>query len=99
MSIDFENEELITLRQACTEFPGKKRQSMATMFRWITPPGVRGAVLETVCVGRTRYTTKRCIAAFIAAQNTPAEPKQEITPQQRRKQAEAARAELRKAGV
>jgi hypothetical protein len=100
MTIDLENDELIPLRQAAaTEFPGKKRLSLATINRWIIPPGVRGAVLETVCVGRTRYTTRKCIAAFIAAQNPPAEPKAEVSPQQRKKQAEAAREALRKAGV
>lgn len=99
MSIDLESEELLTLRQAVTAFPGKKRLSIATMFRWINAPGVRGAVLETVCVGRTRYTSREAIERFIKAQNEPAETSATVSQSQRECQAKAAQKALRKVGV
>lgn len=99
--IDTENETLLTPNQACHEFPGGI--SLPTIWRYMGPKGVRGARLESLVCGGKRWTSKEAIARFIAAQNAddaPAAPT--ITPAQRRKQSEAARAELAelvKAGV
>ncbi len=97
MSIDIESETVISLGAACREFPPNGR-SNATMARYIQK-GIRGVKLETVKIGGRRYTSREAIARFITAQNAADAPQVAITPQQRRKQAEAARAELRKAGV
>lgn len=91
-------EELLTFEQARTAFPGGRRLSLATIHRWRLH-GVRGVCLETVLVGGLRYTSREAIARFVAAQNAADAPQITITPAQRRTQAEAARAELRKAGV
>lgn len=104
MSIDYENETIITLGEACRAFP-PNGVSDATMARWIQR-GIKvkalGAFLklETFVSGGRRYTSREAIARFIAAQNAPDEPvTPSITPTQRRRQSEAAAAELKKMGV
>ncbi len=99
MTIDVQTEELLTLREAASAFPGKKKLGLATLFRWIASPGVRGAVLETVTIGRARYTSRQAIARFIAAQNQSKAVTPGITPDQRRRQSAAARRELERSGV
>lgn len=96
---DLTKEVLLKLNEARSEFPGGKRLSLATLHRWRLP-GIRGVRLETVLIGGMRYTSREAIARFIAAQNAADAPVSlEITPSQRRRQSEAARDELRKAGV
>lgn len=98
MRIDVDNETLFQFPEARSEFP-MGRVSLATLHRW-RQKGVRGVKLETVLIGGLRYTSREAIARFIAAQNeadAPAVPT--ITPAQRRRQSEAARAELERMGV
>lgn len=104
MSIDYENETIITLGEACRAFP-PNGASDATIARWIQR-GVKVKAtgefvkLETFVSGGRRLTSKEAIARFIAAQNpdqSPAAPM--ITPSQRKRQSEAARTELERIGV
>lgn len=103
MAIDYENESIITLGEACRAFP-PNGVSDATMARWIQR-GVKvkslGAFikLETLLIGGRRTTSREAIARFIAAQNAAEVPAAAITPTQRRKQSEAARTELERMGV
>lgn len=97
MSIDIQTEKLISLGEACREVP-PNGVSTATMARWIQR-GVRGVQLETVFIGGRRLTSREAIQRFIDAQNTPVSTTAAITAKQRRKQSEAARAELEKIGV
>lgn len=99
MSIDPENEHLLTLSNARTAFPGGKRLSLATLYRWRLPGGVRGIRLETILIGGMRYTSSEAISRFIAAQNAGEDFAHTITPSQRQRQAEAARIELKELGV
>jgi hypothetical protein len=102
MSINVESETLIPFSGARSAFPGDRRVSLATLHRW-RQRGVRGVLLETCLVGGLRYTSLEAIARFVAGLNSgdapaiPAAPV--ITASQRRKQSEAARAELEKMGI
>ena len=96
--IDTENETLLTPAQACKEFPGGI--SLPTVWRYMGPKGVRGARLESLVCGGKRWTSKEAICRFILAQNADEQPAPAaITPAQRRRQSEAARAELERAGI
>lgn len=61
-------EKLIAMNEARGLFP--KPPHLATLYRWIKS-GAHGVRLETVVVGRTRYTTAEAIQRFIAGQNGP----------------------------
>ena len=99
MSIDVDNETLFQFPEARSEFPGDRRVSLATLHRW-RQKGVRGVKLETVLIGGLRYTSREAIARFIAAQNAADAPvTPTVTPAQRRRQSEAARAALERMGV
>lgn len=102
MSIDVNSEDLLTLRDARSEFPGGRRLGLATIQRWRLH-GVRGVKLETLLIGGSRYTSREAIARFIAAQNgadtAAVDAAVAVTPARRRRQAEAARAELERAGI
>lgn len=101
--IDYETETIITLGEACREFP-PNGVADATIARWIQK-GIKvkslGAFvkLETFVSGGRRLTSKEACARLIAAQNDPGTPAPSITPTQRRKQSEAARTELQRMGV
>ena len=98
MSIDYENETIITLGEGCRAFP-PNGISDATMARWIQK-GIKGVRLETLLIGGRRVTSREAIARFIAAQNpddSHAIPA--ITPAQRHRQSEAARTDLQRMGV
>ena len=103
MAIDYENENIITLGEACRAFP-PNGVSDATMARWIQR-GVKvkslGAFvkLETIVIGGRRHTSSESIARFIAAQNPVSTPAPVITPSQRRRQSESAQAALEAAGI
>jgi hypothetical protein len=104
MGIDYETETIITLGEACRAFP-PNGVSDATMARWIQR-GVKvkslGAFvkLQTLLIGGRRVTSREAIARFIQAQNEDAVPPAPvITASQRRRQSEAARAELKRMGV
>jgi hypothetical protein len=57
-------EERITLNQLAQE----EHKNLSTIWRW-TRSGVGGHVLESFAVGRTRYTTRRAFARWVAARN------------------------------
>jgi hypothetical protein len=100
MTIDVQTETIISFADARSAFPGiDRRISLATLHRWRLN-GVRGVKLETVLIGGLRYTSREAIDRFIQAQNAddaPATPV--ITASQRKRQSEAARAELERMGV
>lgn len=50
--------------------PGSRNRkvSIATIYRWLTK-GVRGAKLETMVMGKARFTSKEAIERFLIAQN------------------------------
>lgn len=102
--MSIQNETVIGIGAGCREFPPNGIAD-ATMARFIQK-GVKvkatGEVvkLETFKIGGRRFTSLEAIARFIAAQNAddaPATPV--ITPAQRRRQAEAAQAQLERMGV
>lgn len=99
MAIDTALETLVSFGDSRTAFPGDRRLSLATLHRWRLH-GVRGVRLETILVGGLRYTSREAIERFIAAQNEADAPSAPvITPAQRRRQSEAARAALEEIGV
>lgn len=99
MSIDLQSESLLSLQQSRTAFPGGKRLSLATLHRWRLK-GVRGTRLETILIGGQRYTSTEAIGRFIAAQNaSDSRPVPTISPDQRRRQAEAAQRALAESGI
>jgi hypothetical protein len=98
MSIDLQSESLLSLQQSRTAFPGGKRLSLATLHRWRLK-GVRGTRLETILIGGQRYTSTEAIGRFIAAQNASDSPVPTISPDQRRRQAEAAQRALAESGI
>lgn len=81
--IDPAKESLIRFQKAGRRIPGNP--SVCALHRW-RQNGVRGAKLETLLVGGTRFTSEEAISRFIAAK-------------QRRQQAEAASRVLQEAGI
>ena len=94
--IDSSTEELIPFQQAGRRIPGNP--SVCALHRWRLS-GVRGAKLETLLVGGTRFTSTEAIARFIAAQNLDQTPAPALTAKQRRTQAETANRVLQEAGI
>ena len=93
MSILAEN--LISLCDACSAFPGRKI-SLATLHRWRLR-GCRGVVLETAVVGGSRFTSREAIARFLTAQNE--QPVDAMTAADRAVRSAAALATLKARGV
>ncbi|MEO2036277.1 MAG: DUF1580 domain-containing protein [Planctomycetaceae bacterium] len=60
--INLSTERPLSLYQARTILPGEP--SHPTVFRYCTS-GIRGVVLETVKVGKGRYTSKSAIQRFL----------------------------------
>lgn len=94
--IDPANEEMIPFQQASRRIPGNP--SLCALHRWRLT-GVRGARLETLLVGGTRFTSTEAISRFIAAQNCGESAAPAITAKQRRTQAESANRVLQEAGI
>lgn len=94
--IDPAIEEMIPFQQASRRIPGNP--SLCALHRWRLN-GVRGARLETLLVGGTRFTSSEAISRFIAAQNCDESPALTLTPKQRRIQAESANRVLQEAGI
>lgn len=94
--IDPTTETLIRFQEAGRRIPGNP--SVCALHRWRLS-GVRGAKLETLLVGGTRFTSIEAIARFIAEQNRDESPAPAITAKQRRTQAEAANRVLEAAGI
>lgn len=94
--IDPSAETLIRFQEAGRRIPGNP--SVCALHRWRIS-GVRGAKLETLLVGGTRFTSVEAIARFIFAQNSDQTPTPAITAKQRRVQAETANRVLQEAGL
>ena len=94
--IDASTETLIQFQQAGRRIPGNP--SVCALHRWRLN-GVRGAKLETLLVGGTRFTSVEAIARFITEQNRDEPPTPELTAKQRRTQAESANRVLQEAGL
>lgn len=62
--LDLNQEELLTLKAARSEFPN--RPSLPTIWRWILK-GSKGIRLDSVRIGGRRYTSKQAVARFIQA--------------------------------
>lgn len=102
--MSIQDETVIGIGAGCREFP-PNGISDATMARFIQK-GVKVKAtgefvkLETFKIGGRRFTSLEAIDRFIVAQNAddaPATPA--VTATQRRRQSEAARQELAKAGI
>jgi hypothetical protein len=52
----------LSLRDAADEL----QVSLPTLWRWITPPGVKGAVLMSVLIGGRRYVLRADLDRFLA---------------------------------
>ena len=94
--IDPATETLIRFQETGRHIPGNP--SVCALHRWRLH-GVRGAKLETLLVGGTRFTSTEAISRFIAAQNRDESPAPAITAKQRRTQAESANRVLQEAGI
>lgn len=70
-SIDLENDQLLTMAQACRLLP--RRPSPSTIWRWRVR-GVGGVRLKCVRVGGMWATTARALAEFLRAQTDRALP-------------------------
>ena len=66
MSINLATERLLTFDEAAELFPPARRPSHATWWRWYAK-GRYGIRLDTLVVGRTRYTTAAAVQRFAAA--------------------------------
>ena len=97
MSIDINSEDLVRFGEAARQFPGGAI-AIQTLHRWRLR-GVRGARLETVLIGGSRFTSKQAIDRFVAAQNAGDSSAPAVSPSQRAKQSAAARRELESMGV
>ena len=62
------DEELVTLREACSLFPGRKKLSPGVIQQWRLN-GVFGIRLETMLIGGRRYTSREAIGRFLEAIN------------------------------
>jgi hypothetical protein len=91
MTIDLHSGDLITMAQAATLLP--KRPSACTLWRWATR-GVGGRTLETVIVGKTRYTTVACLEKFARFEGGSDDAPAMRSPRQRERGVAAAEAEL-----
>lgn len=66
MQISLSNERLLTFDEAAELFPPARRPSHATWWRW-WKHGISGIRLETIVVGRSRFTTAAAVQRFAAS--------------------------------
>lgn len=96
MSIDIDSENLIPLSEFNFNWPGKKVSPQALhryAFRGIKVHGVEQRVkLDTIVLGRVRYTSLEAIQRFIEAQNPTQRPR--VSRGQRERETAAALHEL-----
>jgi hypothetical protein len=72
--IDLEYERLVALKDVATIMPeGVKPPSYETIRQW-TVKGRRGVVLQIVCVGRTKYTSREALERFFRAVTATYQP-------------------------
>lgn len=101
-SIDPTSEALVKLadvpRLRWMPKPRGKRLHVSTIFRW-AQRGVRGAVLETIRIGGTLYTSEEALVRFFERQTNP-DNGETLRPSKARQRAiTAAERELEKAGI
>lgn len=65
MSINIQDERLLTFSEAAEYLPQGHRPTKPTWWRWWRY-GLYGVKLETVVVGRSRYTTAEAVMRFAA---------------------------------
>ena len=94
--IDASTENLIPFQQAGRRIPGNP--SVCALHRWRLN-GVRGAKLETLLCGGTRFTSVEAISRFIASQNRDEPSTPALTASQRQRQAQTANRLLQEAGI
>jgi hypothetical protein len=98
--IDILKDKVVPLEHAKKLLPGKPDRS--TIYRWALGDGAHGVKLETVKVGRKRFTSEQAIQRFVDAMTAAAagEPVTVIrTNRQRRHAIKTAAARLAKAGI
>lgn len=69
MAIDVQDEQVVSLRDACDLLPRRragKKPAIETLYRW-SLRGCRGVKLETVQVGGTRCTSREALQRFFDA--------------------------------
>lgn len=97
--IDVLNEDMVALDDARKLMPGDPDR--ATLYRWALGPGSHGVRLETVKVGRKRFTSKQAIQRFAEASTAAADGQAPPTiraGRERKKSFEDAKRRLAKAG-
>lgn len=78
MAIDVQEEQVISLREACGILPRRragKKPAIETLYRW-SLRGCRGIRLETVQVGGTRCTSVEALQRFFDALTSAADAAQ-----------------------
>ena len=93
--IDIHAETLLTLSEAAKLLPDRPHPS--TLHRWRLN-GVHGVRLESVQIGRKRYTSQEALARFIE-RSTAAADRQHGTSRQAERRHERAKQELAAAGI
>ncbi len=93
--IDISSEDLLSLGEAAKLIPG--RPHCTTIWRW-SCRGVAGVQLESIKLGRTRYTSREALQRF-AARLARADPLQQSPTPSAKKRLRQAEAELDQAGI
>ena len=105
--IDPSTEALISLTQAAKNLPARragKRPHVSCLYRWSTS-GCKGIVLETIQIGGTRCTSREKLSLFFRqlTQDSGINAGRQETPlrhqRRRRREVDAAVAELKKEGL
>ena len=68
--IDIAAETLLSMAEVAKLMPRRRRGrpcSLATIYRWSSPPGCRGIVLETAVIGGGRVTSREALQRFADA--------------------------------
>lgn len=98
--MDVLTEDVLELGEARKFLPG--RPDRATIYRWALGPGSHGVRLETVKVGRKRFTSKQAIQRFVELSTAAADgqaPPTMRTNRKRQKDILAAEQRLAAAGL
>jgi hypothetical protein len=69
-AMDWENEKLLALKDACRLVPGRTGRGIAvsTLWRWIQI-GCAGIKLDSITIGTQRYVSKESLRRFVTALN------------------------------
>jgi len=103
--IDLSSENLLSMAEAARLMPRRRRGrpcSIATLYRWSNPPGVKGIVLETADLGGGRITSREALQRFadaLTSLRVGQVPAPAPLPKHRRAAIAAAEKRLREAGI